>query len=52
MPYKSHSICSFGELEENQDPDENLCHNSSADFNLEFLLQLQLLREGCAVMWC
>lgn len=51
MPYKSHSICSFGELEENQDPDKNLCHNKSANLNLECLVpKLQLLEKRCAVI--
>lgn len=53
MPYKSHSICSFGELEENQDPEKNLCHNHFADFNLERLIpKRQLLEKGCALIWC
>lgn len=46
MPYKSHSICSFGELEDNQDPEKNLCHNNFGDLNLKRLIPiLQLLVE-------
>lgn len=53
MPCKSHSICSFRELEENQDPDENLCPNNFADFNREtFIPKLQLLWKDCTAIWC
>lgn len=50
MPYKSHSICSFGELEGNQDPEKNLCHNNFGDLNLKrLILILQLLLEKVCI---
>lgn len=46
MPYKSHSICSFGELEDNQNPEKNLCRNNFGDLNLKrLILIIQLLVE-------
>lgn len=50
MPYKSHSICSFGELADNQDPEKNLCHNNFGDLDLKRPIPiLQLLVEKVCI---
>lgn len=50
MPYTSHSICSFGEVEDDQDPEKNLGHKNFGDLNPKRLIAiLQLLVERVCI---